>query len=123
VPAERIAANLAFINWTVLTGLAVGAFGAVILARLRTDATRGFLSFTALCALALGVLAVASDLGLPPAVEAGPVVADPRFDLPRRIALGAFCVLAAIMIVALARGRRGTAVGVAGVRSRASSRS
>jgi hypothetical protein len=114
VPAERIAANLAFINWTVLTGLAVGAFGAVVLARLRTDATRGFLAFTALCALALGILAVASDLGLPSAVAAGPIVADPRFDLPRRLALGAFCVLAAVTVIALARGRRATTVGVAG---------
>jgi hypothetical protein len=114
VPAERIAANLAFINWTVLTGLAVGSFGAVVLARVRTDATRGFLAFTALCAVALGVLAVASDLGLPAAVAAGPVVADATFDLPRRLALGAFCVLATITVLALARGRRATSVGIAG---------
>lgn len=114
MPAERIAANLAFINWTVLTGLAVGSFGAVVLARFRTDATRGFLAFTALCALALGILAVASDLGLPAALAAGPVDADPRFDLPRRLALGAFCVLAALTVVALSRGRRGILVGVAG---------
>src|SRR5215211_4310710 len=38
VPAERIAENLAYINWTVLTSLAIGSFGAVVLARLRTDA-------------------------------------------------------------------------------------
>jgi len=50
VPAERIAENLAFINWTVLTGLAFGSFAAVVLARLRTVATRGFLAFTAACA-------------------------------------------------------------------------
>jgi len=54
VPAERIAENLAFINWTLLTALAIGSLGAVILARLRTDATRGFLAFTAACAVVLG---------------------------------------------------------------------
>ena len=53
MPAERIAENLAFINWTVLTSLAIGSFGAVVLARLRTDATRGFLVFTAACAVVL----------------------------------------------------------------------
>jgi hypothetical protein len=114
VPAERIAANLAFINWTVLTGLAVGSFGAVVLARLRTDATRGFMVFTAFCAVALGALALASDLGLPRALAAGPVVADPTFDVPRRVALGAFCALGLVTVLALMRGARATGVGVAG---------
>jgi hypothetical protein len=117
VPAERIAENLAFINWTVLTGLAVGSFGAVVLARLRTDATRGFMTFTALCAVALGGLALASDLGLPTVLSAGPVVADPTFDLPRRVALAAFCVLGLVTVAALLRGRRATRVGVAGAAS------
>src|SRR5207245_1251531 len=65
VPAERIAQNLAFINWTVLTGLAFGSFAAVVLARMRTDATRGFLAFTAACAVGLGILAWLSDVALP----------------------------------------------------------
>ena len=111
MPAERIAANLAFINWTVLTGLAVGSFGAVVLARLRTGATRGFLAFTAACSVALGLLALASDLGLPAAPAVGTIVADERFDLPRRVALAAFCALGALAVIALARGRRGALVG------------
>src|SRR6478672_11689214 len=57
VPAERIAENLAFINWTVLTGLAIGSFVAVVLARLRTDATRGFLAFTVLAGVYVVALA------------------------------------------------------------------
>ena len=65
MPAERIAQNLAFINWTVLVSIAVGAYGAVVLARLRTDATRGFLAFTAACAVVVGLLALASDAALP----------------------------------------------------------
>ena len=52
--AEQIARNLAFINWTLLASLAVGAFWAVALLRLRSDATKGFLSFVALCAAVAG---------------------------------------------------------------------
>ena len=106
MPAERIAENLAFINWTVLTGLAIGSFGAVVLARLRTDATRGFLAFTAACAVVFGILAYFSDQALPAALAGSPVVTNPAFDAPRRVALGLFCGLAAVYTVALVRRRR-----------------
>jgi hypothetical protein len=119
VPAERIAENLAFINWTLLTSLAVGSFGAVVLARLRTEATRGFLAFTAGCAVAFGVLAVLSDQALPPTLGDSPIVADPAFDLPRRAALAVFLILAAAYTVALARGRRAPALAAVAVGSAA----
>ena len=45
--STSIAQNLAFVNWTVLTGLALGSYGAVVLLRRRTSATSGFLGFTA----------------------------------------------------------------------------
>jgi hypothetical protein len=106
VPAARIAESLAFINWTVLTGLAIGSFAAVVLARLRTEATRGFLSFTAGCAVVIGVLAFLSDQALPAASAEGPLRIDPSFDVPRRAALGLFCILAAVYAVALARRHR-----------------
>ena len=50
MPAERIAESLAFINWTVLTALGVGSFAAVVAGRLRTEATKGYLAFTAFSA-------------------------------------------------------------------------
>ncbi|MFL5755042.1 MAG: hypothetical protein ACJ77N_01975 [Chloroflexota bacterium] len=115
MPAERIAENLAFINWTVVTGLAVGAFGAVAIGRLRTQATKGFLAFTAGCVVLVGLLAIASDLGLPATVSTSPVPEQAMFDVPRRVALVAFVVLAAIATVQLARGRRATASLVGGV--------
>ncbi len=105
MPAAQIAENLAFINWTVLTSLAVGAFAAVVLARIRTDATRGFLAFTGACAGLLGVLALVSDTALPATLAGSPVAADPTWDLPRRVALLAFCLLVGAEVVALARGR------------------
>jgi hypothetical protein len=110
VPAERIAENLAYINWTVLTSLAVGSFGAVVLARLRTDATRGFLVFTAACAVAIAVLAYLSDQALPATLGGSPIVTDATFDTPRRVALGAFVVLAAAYTIALAQRRRAPAL-------------
>jgi len=115
VAAEQIGANLAFINWTVLTGLAAGSFGAVVLARLRTSATRGFVAFTSICALVFGLLALASDLGLPPALIGSPVVTDPSWDVPRRVALGAFCLAALAYAVALARREAGTRMGLGGL--------
>jgi hypothetical protein len=99
VPATQIAQNLAFINWTVLTGLALGSFAAVVLLRRRTAATGGFLGFTTACALAFGILAWLSDGALPSTLGTSPVVVDPAWDAPRRTALGAFCVLLATVLV------------------------
>jgi hypothetical protein len=115
VPAERIAENLAFINWTLLTGLAIGSFAAVVLARLRTDATRGFLAFTAACSVAIGLLAWLSDQALPASLSGTPIRIEPAFDLPRRLALGTFVVLAAAYVVALARRHRAPLLAGAGL--------
>ena len=100
VPATQIAQNLAFINWTVLTGLALGSYAAVVLLRLRTTATPGYLRFTTLCALGFGVLAVISDSALPSTLGDSPVVVDPAWDGPRHVALLLFCILAAASLVA-----------------------
>jgi hypothetical protein len=114
VPAERIAQNLAFINWTVLTALAVGAFGAVVLARTRTGATRGFLAFTTGCAVGLGLLALGSDTALPAAIIDSPIATDPAWAGPRRLALVVFCALATTYLAALIVNRRTPAIGLAG---------
>jgi hypothetical protein len=100
VPAVQIAQNLAFINWTVLTGLALGTYAAVILLRRRSTATRGYLGFATACAVGFGLLAWLSDGALPASLGASPVALDPSWDAPRRAALLAFCVLAALALVA-----------------------
>ena len=98
--AVQIAQNLAFINWTVLTGLALGSYAAVALLRRRSAATSGYLGFTSACAVGFGVLAWLSDGSLPRDLGASPVIADPAWDGPRRLALLAFIVLAALALVA-----------------------
>jgi hypothetical protein len=100
VPATQIAQNLAFINWTVLTGLALGSYAAVVLLRRRAAATGGYLGFTTLCAIGFGILAWLSDAALPQTLGASPVVIDPSWDAPRRAALLVFCVLAAAGLLA-----------------------
>ena len=108
--ATQIAQNLAFINWTVLTGLALGSYAGVVLLRRRTTATPGYLRFTTLCALAFGVLALLSDGALPSTLADSPVVVDPAWDAPRRAALLLFCVLVAAGLVARRFGPRAGAV-------------
>ncbi len=115
MPAQTIGQNLAFINWTVLTGLALGSFGVVVLGRFAMGATRGFLSFTAFCALGFGILAWLSDGALPGRLVGSPVVADPTWDDPRRAALGAFCVIAAAYLFVVARDRRAAPLAIAGL--------
>jgi len=109
VPAESIARNLAFINWTLLTTLAVGAYLAVVVGGRRTPVTRGYLGFMAFVATAIGILAWLSDGALTApsttSLSASAVSFDPTFDQPRRWALGVFCLLAFGQVIAIARRR------------------
>ncbi len=97
--ATQIGQNLAFVNWTLLTGLALGTYAAVVMLARRTTATPGYLRFTTLCALGFGVLAWISDGALPASLVDSPVVVDPAWDGPRRAALLAFTVLVAVGLV------------------------
>ena len=106
VPATQIGENLAFVNWTVLTGLALGSFAAVVMLRRRTSATPGYLRFTTLCAIGFGILAWISDGALPASLGTSPVVVDPAWDAPRRAALALFCILVAGGLVARRIGPR-----------------
>jgi hypothetical protein len=99
VSATQIAQNLAFINWTVLAGLAFGTYAAIILLRRRTAATRGYLGFVTACAIGFGVLAWLSDGALPTSAGSSPIAVDPSFDGPRRLGLAAFCMLAALGLI------------------------
>ena len=106
VAATQIAQNLAFVNWTVLTGLALGSFAAVVMLRRQTTLTPGYLRFTAMCALAFGVLAWISDGALPATLVDSPVTVDPAWDAPRHTALLIFTVLVALGLIARRVGRR-----------------
>ena len=115
MPAERIAESLAFINWTVLAAVATGSFGAVVAARFLTEATRGYLAFTAFAAAAFGLLAVLADTGLPSSQASLAVPFDGAWDAPRRAALIALVAIAAAYGVRLAGGHRTPVLAVAGL--------
>jgi hypothetical protein len=104
VPAERIAESLAFINWTVLSALGVGSFVAVVAGRLRTEATRGYLTFMALSAAAFAALATASEAGLPQ-LAGNPAANVVAWDSARRLGLPALALVAVVYAFALRRGR------------------
>ncbi len=113
MPAEQIARNLAFVNWTVLAGLAVGAVASVVLLRLRTDATKGYLGFTCLCAAAFAGLAWLADGALPAVAAAGsPVTVDATWDLPRRVLLAILALGSLGYSIGLFRGARATLLGI-----------
>jgi hypothetical protein len=115
VPAERIAESLAFINWTVLAGLGAGTFGAVVAGRFLTEATRGYLAFTAFTAAGFGFLAVLADTGLPGFRSGAAIPIDSAWDAPRRVALIALALIAAAYAVRLSRGHRTPALAAAGL--------
>jgi hypothetical protein len=120
VPAEQIAQNLAYINWTVLTGAAVGSLWAAALGRLRTQATKGYLGFVALSAAVLAALAALSDGALPVLGAAGlgstgPIApADPAWGPIRTAALWALAALALAYGLVILRGGGGRPLAVAG---------
>jgi hypothetical protein len=109
VPATQIGQNLAFVNWTLLTGLALGTYAAVVMLARRTTATPGYLRFTTMCAVGFGALAWISDGALPASLIDSPVVVDPAWDAPRRAALLLFTALVAASLVARRAGPRAAA--------------
>ncbi len=112
MPSPTIALALGYINWTVLCSLAMGSFGMVVVLRLTTDATRGFLGFTAGCAAVLALLALLTDRSLAPPEGLAIVAAPSEIDALRQAALLVFAAVCAIAVVAL---RRGSRLGLAGI--------
>jgi hypothetical protein len=115
VSTEQIARSLAFINWTVLTGLAVGSFLSAELARRRTEATPGFVRFTALAACAFAALAAISDTALPVPGAGAPIVDAPGFTGPREGCLIALAVIAFLYALLVRRPRAAAVLGALGV--------
>lgn len=112
MPSQTIALALGYINWTVLFSLALGSFGLVVLLRLTTDATRGFLGFTAGCAAVLALLALLTDVSLAPPEGLAIVAAPAVVDALRQVALLLFAAASASAVVAL---RRGSSLGLVGL--------
>ncbi len=116
MPADRIYESLAFINWTVLTALGIGTFWAVVVGRFRTEATKGYLAFTAFSASAFAFRAVLADDGLSAVLRFSLAVPlDAAWDVPRRTSLEALAVVAVLYGIRLAGGHRTPILAAAGL--------
>jgi len=112
VPVATLAEALPYVNWITLVALAIGAFAFVLITGWVTDATTGYLRFTAVAAAVLAALAFASDGALPSPTGLAIVPATPELDALRRLGLGAFAIIA--IGYALLLGRRPARLAVGG---------
>lgn len=112
--SQSIVQALTYVNWIVLMSLALGSLGLVYLLRQATDATRGYLSFTATCAGAIGVFVLLTDWALPEPTRLV-IVPAPGLDTLRRVAIATFIVLAFVVSARLRRGGQVRWLGLAAV--------
>jgi hypothetical protein len=102
--------SLPYVAWVLLVALAFGSFAFVALTRQLTDATRGYLRFTALCAGVLALLALVVDWGLPVPSDLA-IHAAGRPEM-RQLGLGVFTLGAVLYALNF---RPAAAMGVAGL--------
>lgn len=108
-----LAESLPYVNWVTLVTLAIGAFYFVVITGWATDATSGYLRFTAVSAAVIAALAFASDSALPTPTVLAIRDASTDLDALRQAALAAFAVLAFAYAVLLQRRERRLLAGAA----------
>jgi hypothetical protein len=105
VDTQQIVQSLSYITWVLLGALALGSFALTWLLRQVTDATAGFLGFSATLAAIIGLGWLVTEWGLPApselAISDGSALAEPR-----RAAIALFVVLGLAAGVRLRRGHR-----------------
>jgi hypothetical protein len=104
--------SLPYVAWVLLTALAFGTFAFVIVTRQLTDATVGYVRFTAFCAGLLGLLALLTDWGLTPPTDLAIKASDLAPE--RQLGLAVFAIGAiAYSFLLNRRTAAGFAVGLA----------
>lgn len=110
----QITQSMAYMSWILFGALALGSFALAWLLRQVSDATKGFLGFTAITAALLGLLWLLVDTSLPPPVDLE-IVAAPGLDGPRFAAIAAFALLAFVAGLRLRGGGSATWAGTAAI--------
>jgi hypothetical protein len=112
----RIVDSLPWVVSVLLSSLAFGSFAFVVITRWRTDATRGYLGFTAFCAGLLALITLATKL-LGPAAATEAVVRTGPADLfmLRQYGLGVFAAAALLYPIFGRRVRAVLALEIAGL--------
>ena len=80
---EQIIQSLSYITWVLLGTLALGSFALTWWLRQASDATPGFVGFSALLASLIGFGWLLVEWGLPAPTELA-ITGDAAFDEPRR---------------------------------------
>jgi hypothetical protein len=104
VPDRSVLESLAYVNWTLLFSLALGAIAMVVALRRLTDATPGYLGFTAGVAAVLAGLTAFLDSSLPLPLNLAVATPGPALDQARRVGLVIFTALLVVETIALRRG-------------------
>lgn len=107
--------SLPYVAWVILATLAFGSFAFVALTRQLTDATRGYLGFTAFCSGLLALLALVTDWGLPAPTDLILQPATAGVVTIRQMATGVFAALALGYPVVARGGRAALLLGLVGV--------
>lgn len=100
---QEIVQSLAYVSWVLTGGTALGTLALCWLLHLMTDATRGYLGFTALLSALLGAMWLAVDVSLPPPDELV-IMAAPGLDGPRGAGVAIFTLLALLSGIGWLRG-------------------
>jgi hypothetical protein len=111
---QTITQSLAYISWVLMFGIGLGSLALVVVLRQATDATTGFLGFTAICAGLAGLLVWFIDGSLPDPLRLS-IIAAPELDAARRAAIGIFTIFAFVAGIRMLRGHRGLLPALAGV--------
>jgi hypothetical protein len=113
MPIDSVARSLSFINWVVVSSLAVGSLAAVLLLTHRAASTRGYRGFTVFAAGGWAFLAWLADGALPiPSADAPIHAAGADIDALRRLLLVLVACLATLWTLRIARGGDGRHIGL-----------
>ncbi len=111
----QVVQSLPYVAWVLLAALAIGSFVFVVLTRQLTDATRGYLGFSAFCAGLLALLTLATDWGLPQPTDLIVRTAPADLTMLREYGLGAFAAAALVYPFVVRRPRASVVVALAGL--------
>ncbi len=102
---QQIIQSLSYVTWVLLGGLALGSFALTWWLRQTTDATAGFLGFSAILAAVFGLGWLMVEWGLPDPVDLEIGYLE-ELNEPRRAAIAVFSLLSLAAGIRLRRGGR-----------------
>jgi hypothetical protein len=110
VETQQIIQSLSYVTWVLLGGLALGSLALTWWLAQTTDATAGFLGFSAVLAAVFGLGWLLVEWGLPEPVDLE-IGYLPELNEPRRAAIAVFALLSLVAGIRLRRGGRASWLG------------